>query len=377
MQDLALGVWYAFTDGIAICSMLYGDFIKIPEWIAQRNTENRAKKEGVLDRLQELFPTHYIVVIGELTEDDEWEDGKKYKKGSRWVLDANTRRYLWVKGETDRIPEKVLAVRFTAPTLLGLRNLYWSYDNPSASEKTGELITGLFKSLGVVPKTKIFSNGSIPTALSYCAKFDNPKLFGAQGIWSKPKDGSPIDQYKKSQTLLAVYTYKDAIIAVDELLSKTGVHPKATDQTFLAALMLHYIKFGHFSDKIVNLVTTITGNKKDSRGKKEVPSTPPNGAVTPTQWIHRENNLIPSKEFQPVIKERGKGEGYMIGIPFMCYWLCMAEEKGLDYESDRGPRSTNGGNAPYQGWFEKYLTRSSANALKQHVESLEVAFTKK
>ena len=58
MQDLALGVWYAFTDGIAICSMLYGDFIKIPEWIAQRNTENRAKKEGVLDRLQELFPTH-------------------------------------------------------------------------------------------------------------------------------------------------------------------------------------------------------------------------------------------------------------------------------------------------------------------------------
>ena len=127
----------------------------------------------------------------------------------------------------------------------------------------------------------------------------------------------------------------------------------------------------------MNLVTTITGNKKDSRGRKEVPSTPPNGLVTPTQWIHRENNLIPSKEFQPEIKDRGKGEGYLTGIPFMCYWLCMAEEKGLNYESDRGPRSTNGGNAPYQGWFDKYLARSSANALKQHVESLEVAFTKK
>jgi len=377
MQDLALGVWYAFMDGIAICSMQYGDFVEIPEWIAQRNTQNRAKKEGVLDRLQELFPTHHIVVIGELTKDDEWEDGKKYKKGSKWVLDANTRRYLWEKGETDKIPEKVLAVKFTAETLIGLRNLYWSYDNPSASEKTGEIITGLFKSLGVIPKTKIFSNGSIPTALSYCARFDNPKLFGPQGIWSRPKDGSPIDQYKKSQTLLAVYTYKDAIIAVDELLSKTGVHPKATDQTFLSALMLHYLKFGNFSESIVNLVTTITGNKKDSRGKKDVPPTPPNGLVTPTQWIHRENNLIPSKEFQPEIKDRGKGEGYITGIPFMCYWLCMAEEKGLNYESDRGPRRSNGGGNPYQDWFKKYLKRSTANALRIQVESLEVAFNTK
>ena len=45
MQDLALGVWYAFTDGIAICSMLYGDFIKIPESIAQRKTEKNIKKD--------------------------------------------------------------------------------------------------------------------------------------------------------------------------------------------------------------------------------------------------------------------------------------------------------------------------------------------
>ena len=61
----------------------------------------------------------------------------------------------------------------------------------------------------------------------------------------------------------------------------------------------------------------------------------------------------------------------------MCYWLCMAEEKGLNYESDRGPRSSNGGNGRYQDWFKKYLKRSTANALRKQVESLEVAFNTK
>ena len=110
MKELLTGVWYSFMPGIAVCAMLYPDFVAIPEWITQRNTRNRIKKLSVLDHLRKLFPTHHIVVIGKLTKDDKWEDGREFKAGSEWVLDANTRRLLWEEGKTDKKPDKVLAI---------------------------------------------------------------------------------------------------------------------------------------------------------------------------------------------------------------------------------------------------------------------------
>ena len=147
MQDLVTGVWYNFIPGIAVCAMLYPDFVAIPEWITQRNTRNRMKKLSVLDHLRKLFPTHHIVVIGKLTKDDTWEDGREFKAGTEWVLDANTRRLMWEEKRTDKIPEKLLAIRLEAETLVGLRNLYWTYDNPSATELAQAIVTGIFNSL--------------------------------------------------------------------------------------------------------------------------------------------------------------------------------------------------------------------------------------
>ena len=99
---LTPGVWYQIAPGISICLMDTKDFLKLPEWITQRNTVNRLKKRGVLDHLRKLFPTHIIVAVGELTKDDVWEDNTKYSAGHQWRLDANTRARAWQEGKTDK-----------------------------------------------------------------------------------------------------------------------------------------------------------------------------------------------------------------------------------------------------------------------------------
>ena len=349
MQELLTGVWYSFMPGIAICAMRYPDFVAIPEWITQRNTRNRIKKNSVLDHLRKLFPTHYIVVIGKLTKDDKWEDGKEYKAGTEWVLDANTRRLLWKENKTDKKPNKVLAIRLEADTLIGLRNLYWSYDNPSATELAQEIVTGIFKSLKYAPKTKKFTDGAIITALSYMVKFHDPTTFGENGLWTNPDDDTTtIDQYKRSQTQLAVRTYLTTIKAVDELLHKTGIN-KHFDQTFICSLMLHHLKYGEFSDNIKLLCKTIAEKLIDNEGEVIVPPTPSKGKLNATAWIHRENTVEDNK----FILDRGKMQGYYQGVPFFSYWLSIAHENGLKHKQNQGAR---GG---YSKWFDnEFLTRT-------------------
>tara|TARA_B100001113_G_C21037248_1_gene590715 strand:- start:71 stop:1168 length:1098 start_codon:yes stop_codon:yes gene_type:complete len=364
MQELLTGVWYSFMPGIAIGAMLYPDFVVIPEWITQRNTRNRIKKLSVLDHLRKLFPTHHIVVIGKLTKDDKWEDGREFKAGSEWVLDANTRRLLWEEGKTDKKPDKVLAIRLENDTLIGLRNLYWSYDNPSATELAAEIVTGIFKSIRYVPQTKKFIDGAIVTALSYMVKFHDPTTYGKSGLWTNPDDPETmIDEYKRSQTLLAVRTYLDTIKAVDELLAETGFD-KYFDQTFICSLMLHHKKYGIFNDSIVTLCKTISENLLDEEGDPIVPATPNKGKLNSSAWIYRENT-VNDKKFIP---NRGKMGGYYEGVPFFCYWLSIAHEKGLKHKQNSGPR---GG---YEQWFDtKYLTKPDA---RESVENaLESALT--
>ena len=112
------------------------------EWITQRNTRNRIKKKGVIDHLRKLFPTHHVVALGELTEDDVWEDAPQYDAGQGWRLDANSRGLVWQEGLSDRVPENVLAVKYRDKTLTGLRSIYWAFDNPTAAEIAAEVVTG-------------------------------------------------------------------------------------------------------------------------------------------------------------------------------------------------------------------------------------------
>lgn len=369
MKKLPIGEWVEFMPDIDICAMPYEHFIKFPEWITQRSVKNRIKKKTVLDHLLKLFPTHHIVVMGQLTSDDVWTDdgeyqGRTYEAGTEWVLDANTRKFLWKNNRTDKTPTRVLVIRFKSDTLIGLRNLYWSYDNPSATELAQEIVTGIFKSLNYTPLTKKFSDGAIITALSYTVKFHNPSTFGENGLWTNPDDNSTtLDQYKRSQTQLAVRMYLDTIKAVDELLAETGIN-KYFDQGFICSLMLFHILRGEFSENIKTLCKTIAERLIDDEGEVIVPPTPSKGKLNATAWIHRENTVEDGK----LIPDRGKMDGFYQGVPFFCYWLIIADEKGLKHKQNQGAK---GG---YRKWFDyEFLKKPRAKNIIELVEAVEAA----
>jgi hypothetical protein len=343
---MQMGVWYLFDTGIYVGKMPYKEYKKIPMWITQRSL-TRAQKKSVLDYLQRLFPTHKIVIIGHLLEDDEWE-GVEYKADSEWLIDSNTRRYLWELGQTDEVPENLLVVRLDGKTLEEIRDIYWTIDNPSAAEQAAEVVTGIFRSMKVTPLTPKFQKGGIVTALSFLCKYHDPETFGEMGLWSNPdEDDEDISKntHKRSLTQLAVQTYKDAIVALDKHFHKCGFD-KTIDQAMICAYLFHYVKHGEYNENIELLTSLITENHTDVNGEIEIPMTPNRKVnLNAASWIYRENT---KESYTKEILDRGKRDGYPKGVAFFCYWLNTAATKGLGYKQKQAPR---GG---YLEWFDTY-----------------------
>ena len=230
MKVLPIGEWFTLPlnvsdcnyidiEGMDICIMPREEFLKYPQWITQRSVEGRIKKKNVLDHLQQLFPTHYIVGMGMLTQDDTWEDETEFQAGKMWTIDANSRAYLWKNNKVDVLPDHVLAVRFRGKTLKSLRSVYWAYDNPTAAEMAAEVVTGALKSLSAKLKTKRFQDGQFVTALSYTTIFDNPTVYGKRGLWTDSTDDTVSNsEFKRTMTCVAVAQYLPTIKAVDDLL---------------------------------------------------------------------------------------------------------------------------------------------------------------
>ena len=342
MEALQVGQWYSLpgVDDVLIGLITRDEFLSYPEWITQRNTRNRIKKKGVIDHLRKLFPTHHVVALGELTEDDVWEDGTQYDAGQGWRLDANSRGLVWQEGLSDRVPENVLAVKYRDKTLTGLRSIYWAFDNPTAAEIAAEVVTGCMKSLKLLPKTKKFKEGQFVTALSYTCMWDNATSYGERGLWSDTdNDNITQSEYKRMKTLEAVYEYRETIKAVDALLDRTGYN-KQFDQTFLTALFLFHLKYGPFDDKVQMLCSLIAETALDEDGDVIPVPVASKGKLNAASWIVRENNT-PSR-----IPNRGKIDGFYEGVPFFCYWLTIASEQGLKHKQNEGPK------VGYRKWFD-------------------------
>jgi len=343
---MQMGVWYLFDTGIYVGKMPYKEYKKIPMWITQRSL-TRAQKKSVLDYLQRLFPTHKIVIIGHLLEDDKWE-GVEYKADTEWLIDSNTRRHLWELGQTDEIPENLLVIRLDGKTLEEIRDIYWTIDNPSAAEQAAEVVTGIFRSMKVTPMTPKFQKGGIVTALSFLCKYHDPETFGEMGLWSNPdEDDEDISKntHKRSLTQLAVQTYKDAIVALDKHFHKCGFD-KTIDQAMICAYLFHYVKHGEYNENIELLTRLVTENHTDINGDIEIPPTPNKKVnLNAASWIYRENT---KESYTKEILDRGKRDGYPKGVAFFCYWLNTAATKGLGYKQKQAPR---GG---YLEWFDTY-----------------------
>tara|TARA_B100000378_G_scaffold88293_1_gene69885 strand:+ start:7376 stop:8488 length:1113 start_codon:yes stop_codon:yes gene_type:complete len=362
MTPLEVGVWYSLPGipNVVISLQKTSDFLAYPEWITQRNTKQRATKKSVIDHLRKLFPTHHIVGLGKLTQDDEWEDGTKYSAGTIWRLDANTRSYLWEAGKTDRTPENVLCVMYLEDSLIKLRRTYWTFDNPTAAEVAAEVVTGCQKSLGMNLKTKKFQEGQYVTALSYLCQYDDPDNYGIKGLWTETNDDTITQsEYRRTKMQNAIMQYKDEIIAVDNLLNQTGIN-KHFDQTFITSLFLLHTRRGTFHDNIELMMKLINEKVEDEYGDVVPISMSTKGRLNATGWIQRENKQ-PAFGGTVYIPDRGKMDGFAQGVPFFTYWLDVAVEEGLHHKQNQGAK------IGYQKWFQEFLARPRFKQMKEQV----------
>jgi hypothetical protein len=201
-------------------TMSFEDFMMTLRFPFNRNEALRLKK--VESKLSTLLDVHCNVVIGILTEDCE-HDGKKYKAGTRFILDGNTRALFWIKGLSDFVPEELYAqvIEFSDMETMKLR--YYTFDSLTSVEKTAEKVAGIMIGLDMNVQSSIMKTGGIVTAIN-CATYGMfPKDFPDGFAKTEEKDIE-----KK------VFLFKEEILILD----KIKLDQKYSNQSLLCAFLM-------------------------------------------------------------------------------------------------------------------------------------------
>ena len=326
-----------FGDGISVEVMSIEDFLQIQEWITQRNTEVRARKTTVHANLSVLKKPHLIVAIGELIEDDEDENGNEYKAGTRFVLDANTRKLFWLNGKTDQLPDNVLAIVYKEPTLVGLRAHYYAYDNPDAVEQASEVMTGIYKLFDFNPKSNKIVGGSIVTAQNYASMWTPgaPLYKTNKGIWGIDPDPNETKTQAKRWAMAEQFKFWRAEWEYLDRF-KIGTKGSVIDQPLMMALLITsrvYKDQPNFEDLVRKL------NRKDYNAAKKTAIAKIGEAA-----IGAENDVYRKTE--------GSYEAYVNAFNFYLYWIerYMKDPKQFNCAAPRGGYIGKG-----KGWIDKYF----------------------
>ena len=321
-------------------------FFEIQEWITQRNTESRARKATVHANLSTLKKSHLVVAIGELTQDDEDENGNEYVAGTRFILDANTRKLFWSKGKTDKLPEDVLAVVYKEPTLIGLRAHYYAYDNPDAVEQASEVMTGIYKLFDFSPKSNKIIGGAIVTAQNFASMWTPgaPLYNTNKGIWGIDPDPNETKTQAKRWAMAeqfkfwrAEWEYLDSF--------KIGTKGSVIDQPLLMALLItsHVYKDQPVFEDLIRKL-----NRRDYNSSEKKP-------------ISKIADAATGAESGVYIKNAGSFDVYVNAFNFYLYWI----ERHMEHPNKIGCSGRRGGYAEYgKEWVAKHI-QTCDNALTE------------
>ena len=163
------------------------EFLKIPTFPANRDVEKRARK--AVTRLTNAMHKHVEVDLlhytGPTTSTPAF-----FQHGETYVLDGNTRKFVWNKHYTDKqvvspkttcipVPKEVLYRTYEISDAYKACELYNSIDSIDAVETKSDKVTGAFRAknlLGNFKNNKI-KNGQIGGALNIACPYGNKSLF--------------------------------------------------------------------------------------------------------------------------------------------------------------------------------------------------------
>lgn len=163
------------TDRIDTIKIGFREFEQIIQCPVQRNHDKRAKEKKTRDKLAILQPQHCLVAVATLTKDSyDPTSGVTYIANSMFLIDGHTRRKFWQLEYSDRIPEYVLATRFYVESVQELRELYYTFDNSSNTEKPADLAYGACRLLDLkLTNHRLYD----VSAFTWAAHFYNKNLF--------------------------------------------------------------------------------------------------------------------------------------------------------------------------------------------------------
>ena len=227
--------------------MPYQVYALIEELFCQRDTEgrwNKAKKY-----LSYFIPEHVIVVIGVLTKSDTM-NGKRYKAGSKFKIDSNTRAYNWEIGGSNQIPKDVLVIEFNFPSFERLKQCYDTYDSINATEKNQEKFYGIITGMcNYEPQSTKVKKGVIITALHMAnVCYDENNVYTSK---------APTTEAIPGQT----FHFLDEIKAFDQMIVNEG----SWNQTWTCAALMSFKKYGVSNDRLLEGLDLLDKKASDTR----------------------------------------------------------------------------------------------------------------
>ena len=151
--------------------MPYAEYAQLEEVFCQRDTKARYNKAK--GHLAVLRPEHCQVSVALLTKDDEIS-GKKYKAGTRFIIDSNTRSLIWALGASDQIPQEVKVIEYSYDSLDAIRQSYNTFDSTESVERNQEKLHGIFQMYNYTPVSSKLQKGQILSALNKACHFYYP-----------------------------------------------------------------------------------------------------------------------------------------------------------------------------------------------------------
>lgn len=163
------------TDKICTLKIRFKDFEQITQCPVQRNHDKRAKEKKTREKLCVLQPQHCLISVAVLKNNSyDPTSGVTYPENTMFLIDGHTRRKFWQLGYSDKIPESVIATQFFVESVQELRELYYTFDNASNTEKPTDLAYGACRLLSLqLNNHKLYE----VSAFTWAAHFYNSKLF--------------------------------------------------------------------------------------------------------------------------------------------------------------------------------------------------------
>jgi|TARA_R100000030_G_scaffold99520_1_gene90722 hypothetical protein len=241
-----------FDDCCGIVPYSFEEFLKLKTCPVQRNHIKRARDKKTKEKLGILRPQHTFIATAELTQDSyDPTNGETYKAGTVFLVDAHTRREFWKLGESDALPEKLTSQHFKVSSIAELRDLYYTFDNTTNTEKSADLAYGAGRYLDIeFTNYKLYQVTGLTWAAHFYSKQQFPKTSGYDGS----KLIGVIKEFSKELKFLDSFIWDKKIDIPHPLRS--------------AALMfLKKYNCDKYSRKIVQRVFQDDFDRKDANGR--------------------------------------------------------------------------------------------------------------